>query len=274
VSTATFRADLGTEGLQRFMALTWTLAITEFKLRFYGSVLGVAWTLIRPFAFFGVIYVVFVEIAKVGDAIPNYAEYLLISLTLFGFFTEVAGGCVGALVVRGDLLRKIKVPYLIVPLSVTLTALMNLGMALIAVVAFLAAVGTYPSADWLQLVPILILLATFALGIGLLLSALYVRFRDIAPIWELFSQVLFYASPVLYVATMVPESFQRPYLANPLAALLTQMGHAVPHSLDNPVWVAIGGTERLLIPLTIILGTFALGLWVFNREAPRVAERV
>ena len=274
MSTATFRADLGTEGLQRFMALTWTLAITEFKLRFYGSVLGVAWTLIRPFAFFGVIYVVFVEIAKVGDAIPNYAEYLLISLTLFGFFTEVAGGCVGALVVRGDLLRKIKVPYLIVPLSVTLTALMNLGMALIAVVVFLAAVGTYPSPDWLQLVPILILLATFALGIGLLLSALYVRFRDIAPIWDLFSQVLFYASPVLYVATMVPESFQRPYLANPLAALLTQMGYAVPHSLDNPVWVAIGGVERLLIPLGIIFGTFALGLWVFNREAPRVAERV
>lgn len=261
-------------GARRFWALTWTLAVTEFKLRFYGSILGVAWTLVRPFAFFGVIYVVFVEIAAIGNDIPNYAEYLLLALTLFGFFTEVAGGCVGALVVRGDLLRKIKVPYLIVPLSVALTALMNLGMALIAVVIFLAVVGTYPTFDWLQLIPIVVLIGTFALGVGLLLSSLYVRFRDVAPIWDLIAQMLFYASPVLYVATIVPDSFERPYLVNPVAALLTQMGHAIPGSVPEPVWEIIGGGTRLLIPLAIVLGTFALGFYVFNREAPRVAERV
>ena len=274
MSVTAGRVELGNESFQRFMALTWTLAITDFKLRFYGSVLGVAWTLVRPFAFFGVIYVVFVEIAGVGDSIPNYAEYLLLALTLFGYFTEVAGGCVGALVTRGDLLRKIKVPYLIVPMSVALTALMNLGMALVAVVLFLAAVGTYPSVDWLQLIPIIVLITIFALGLGLLLSALYVRFRDVAPIWDLLSQILFYASPVLYVATMVPESFQRPYLANPLASLLTQMRHAIVDPAASSAAVAIGGAPRLLIPFTIIFGTFALGWWVFNREAPRVAERV
>ena len=274
MSTAANRIVLGNEGANRFFTLAWTLAVTDWKLRFYGSILGVAWTLVRPFAFFAVIYVVFVEIAKVGDAIPNYAEYLLLALMLFGFFTEVTGGCVGALVTRGDLLRKIRVPYLIVPLSVTITALLNLGMSLVAAIIVLAAIGTYPTLDWLQLIPLLALLAIFALGTGLLLSALYVRFRDVAPIWEVVSQMLFYASPVLYVATMVPESFQRPYLANPIAALFTQMRHAVVDPRATPVAEAIGGGARLLIPLGIIFGTFALGVWVFNREAPRVAERV
>jgi ABC-2 type transport system permease protein len=274
VSALLARTVLGSVSPERFLSLTWTLAITEWKLRFYGSVLGVAWTLVRPFAFFGVIYVVFVEIADVGGAIPNYAEYLLLALMLFGFFTEVTNGCVGALVTRGDLLRKIKVPYMIVPLSVTITALLNLGMSLVAATLFLTAIGTYPTIEWLALIPILLLLMLFALGVGLLLSALYVRFRDIAPIWELVSQMLFYASPVLYVATMVPESFQRPYLANPIAALFTQMRHSIVDPSASSAAEAIGGAPRLLIPLAIVLGTFALGMWVFNREAPRVAERV
>ena len=274
MSSAANRVVLGNETPERFLALTWTLAITDWKLRFYDSFLGVAWTLVRPFAFFAVIYVVFVEIADIGGQIRGYAQYLLLGLMLFGFYTEVTGGCLGALVTRGDLLRKIKVPYLIVPLSVTITALLNLGMALVAATFFLAVIGTYPTVDWLQLIPIVVLLAIFALGTGLLLSALYVRFRDVAPIWEVVSQMLYYASPVLYVATMVPESFQRPYMANPIASLFTQMRHAIVDPTAAGAAEAIGGAPRLLIPLGIVLGTFVLGLWVFNREAPRVAERV
>ena len=71
------------------------------------------------------------------------------------------------------------------------------------------------------------LLAVFASGVGMLLSVLFVRYRDVQPIWEVVTQMLFYASPILYVATMVPEEYQRPYLANPIAAILTEMRHAV-----------------------------------------------
>jgi ABC-2 type transport system permease protein len=274
VSTTATRAALGTDGTQRFLALTWTLAITEWRLRFYGSALGVAWTLVRPFAFFGVIYVVFVEIAGIGAQINGYAQYLLLSLMLFGFFGEVTNGCVGALVYRGDLLRKIKVPYLIVPLSVTITALLNLGMALLAATAFLAVIGTYPSLAWLQLIPIVALLTTFALGLGLLLSSLYVRFRDVQPIWEVLVQMLYFASPILYVATMVPDSFLRPYMVNPLATLLSQMRHAIVDPHAPTAAAMIGAAPRLVLPLGIIFGAFVLGVWVFRREAPRVAERV
>ena len=80
------------------LSLTWTLAVTDWKLRFYGSVLGYVWTLARPFAFFGVIYVVFTEIASVGGEIENYGVYILFGLVLFSFFAETTGNCVTCLV--------------------------------------------------------------------------------------------------------------------------------------------------------------------------------
>jgi ABC-2 type transport system permease protein len=121
---------------------------------------------------------------------------------------------------------------------------------------------------------LVLVLMTFAIGLGMLMSALYVRFRDIAPIWDVVQQSLFYASPVLYVTTMVPEKFQQAYLANPIAAVLTQMRAAIVDPHARPIWDAIGDPLRLLVPAALVVGAFALGLWVFQREAPRIAENL
>jgi ABC-2 type transport system permease protein len=263
-----------TDEARRVWNLTWTLASTDWKLRFYGSALGVAWTLVRPFAFFAVVYVVFAEIAKVGEDIHNYPAYILMGLTLFGLFSDITASSVSALVTRESLLRKMRFPRIVIPLSVAVTGLLNLGMTLVAVFIFLIALGLVPTLAWLELIPIIGLIFMFALGCGLLLSALFVRYRDVQPIWEVAVQMLFYASPILYVATMVPEEFLRPYMANPLAALLTEMRHAVIDPNAAGAAEAIGGAERLLIPLGIIVGTFVLGYVVFRRMAPRVAENL
>ncbi len=260
--------------LRRFWALTWTLAATEFKLRFYGSVLGYVWTLARPFMFFAVIYFVFTEIVGLDKNVPNYGVYILFALVLFQFFIEATTGCVPSLVVRENLLRKMRFPRLVIPLSVVLTSLFNLAMTLAAAFVFALASGITPSWGWLELIPIIVTLAFFATGVGLLLSALFVRYRDVQPIWDVFSQMLFYASPVLYVSSMVPESYQQPYHANPIAALLTEMRHAVVDPGARHAWEAIGAAPRLLIPAGIVLGSFALGMWVFTREAPRIAENL
>jgi ABC-2 type transport system permease protein len=267
-------AWLGGDNAQRVWALTWTLAVTEWRLRFYGSFLGYLWSLARPFALFGVIYTVFAEFANFGDRVPGYAVYILFSLVLFQFFTEIVGNAVQSLVSREDLLRKVRFPHLVIPLSLALHALFNLGMTLIAVVIFAVASGIYPDWTWLEMPALVALLLLFALGLGMLLSVLYVRYRDIQPIWDVVGQALFYASPVLYVSTMVPASFQRAYLANPIASVLTQMRHAVIDPTAPTVAEAIGGSIRLVVPLGIAFGTFALGWWVFNRAAPRIAEHL
>jgi ABC-2 type transport system permease protein len=275
VSTAHHqRPSLLGSDASRFWNLVFTLAVTDFKLKYYGSVLGYVWTLARPFLFFGVIYFVFTEIVGLDKNVPNYGVYILFALVLFQFFGEVTGNCLGSLVARESMLRKMRFPRLVIPLSVVLTALFNLGMTLIAVFIFAIASGVTPTWGWLELPVIIVLLTIFATGCGLVLSALFVRYRDVQPIWDVTSQVLFYASPILYVATMVPESYQRAYLANPISALLTEMRHAVVDPTARPVWDAIGGAERLLVPGGIVVAVFLLGLWVFTREAPRIAENL
>jgi len=263
----------GTDG-RRFWNLTWTLAVTDWKLRFYGSVLGYFWTLARPFMFFGVVYVVFTQIVGLDDNVHNYGPYILFGLVLFQFFSEATSMSVNALVTRENLLRKMRFPRLVIPLSVVLTALFNLGMTMIAVFAFALISGVDPRWSWLELPVLIVIVAAFATGCGLLLSALYVRYRDVQPIWDVTMQMLFYASPILYVSTLVPEDYQRPYHANPLASVLAELRHAVLDPNAPHAWEAIGGAPRLLIPGGIVVIVCVVGLWVFNREAPRIAENL
>ena len=230
--------------LQRFWNLTWTLAATDFKLRFYGSVLGYAWTLARPFLFFAVIYVVFSEIAGLDANVENYGVYILFGLVLFQFFSEATNGCVRCLAVRESLLRKMRFPRLVIPLSVVLTAIFNLTGTLAAALIFAIVAGVYPTWSWLELPVIIVLVGAFATGVGLLLSALFVRYRDVAPIWEVVSQMLFYISPILYVTTLVPEQYRDVYLINPLAVLLTEMRAAVVDTSAPHPWDLAGAGDR------------------------------
>jgi ABC-2 type transport system permease protein len=268
-------------GLHRFWSLTFMLARTEFKLRFFGSVFGYLWTLVRPLLFFGVLLFVFTELLHVNStAVPHYPEYLLESIILFTFFQETTSGSVASLVGRENLLRKVRFPRLVVPLSVALTCFFNLCMNLIVVFIFILASGVEPRWSWLELPVLVALLIVIATGVGMLLSALYVRFRDIQPIWEVFSQILWYGSPILYTVQTAADKhlfgipFSRILVINPLGAILTQARKALLDANAPSAASAIGGTLRLLIPLGITAGLFALGLWFFNREAPRISENL
>jgi ABC-2 type transport system permease protein len=269
-------------GLHRFWSLTFMLARTEFKLRFFGSVLGYVWTLVRPLMLFGVMLFVFTVILNInkGNKTPHYPEYLLGSLILFTYFQETTSGAVPSLVGRENLLRRVRFPRLVVPLSVALFCLFNLCMNLIVVFIFILASGIDPRWSWLELIPLVGLLVIFASGVGMLLSALYVRFRDVQPIWEVFLQLLYYGSPILYTVQTAAKHhflnipFSRILVLNPLGAIFTQARKALLESKAPSAAAALGGPVRLLIPLGIIAGLFVLGLWYFNREAPLISEKL
>jgi ABC-2 type transport system permease protein len=260
--------------LRHFVNLTVTLAVSEWKLRFFGSVLGYLWTLMRPLLLFGVLYVVFSNVVKVGDEVPHYPVYLLMSIVMFQFFADSTSQGLQSLLQRESLLRKMRFPRMVIPLSVVLTNLFNLGMNMIAVVIFVLANGIEPRWTWL-LVPLLVLaMIVLATGAAMLLSSLYVRFRDLAPIWEIVLQITFYASPVLYVISQVPSDYQRPLAANPVGAVMTQLRQWVIDPSAPSAVEAIGSWERMLIPIGLVVVVFALGLWVFQRETPRIAENL
>ncbi|MBN1530845.1 MAG: ABC transporter permease [Thermoleophilaceae bacterium] len=260
------------DDLRRFWALTWMLAVTDFKLRFFGSALGYVWTLMRPLLLFGVLYVVFTEVVRLGGDIDHYPVYLLASIVMFTFFAETTARGVTSLVERENLLRKVRFPRLVIPLSVALHALFNLGLNMLVVFIFVLASGIEPRASWLELIPLLVVLAAFATGVAMLLSALYVRYRDVQPIWEVMSQILFYGSPVIYVASFYPDSIEHEAMANPLAAIFTQVRHAVIDPSAPTAADVAGGALWLVVSLAIVAVTFAIGTWVFAREAPRIAE--
>ncbi len=266
-------AALG-DDLRRFVSLTWTLAATEFKLSFFGSALGYLWSLMRPLMLFGVIYIVFSQVIKFGAGVKYYPVYLLASIVLFTYFSETTSGGVKSLVTRENLLRKMRFPRMVIPLSVSLTALFNLGMNMTAVLVFALASGVQPRLSWLQLPLLVLVLAVLSVGLAMLMSALYPRYRDISPIWDVALQILFYASPVLYVLSLVPDKYERAFLVNPIAVVLTQMRHAFLDPSAPSAAAAVGPDVRLLLPLGIVVGLFALGLYVFNRETPRIAENL
>jgi len=140
------------------------------------------------------------------------------------------------------------------------------------VFVFVLASGIGPQWSWLEVPFILLPLVVFSTGVAMLLSALYVRYRDIGPIWEVLLQMLFYGTPIFYAVQNIPDNLRKIVLLNPLASIIEQMRHAiigdgVPNAVD-----AVGSTARLLIPIAIVIVVVALGFWVFNREAPRVAE--
>ncbi|HEY8582133.1 MAG TPA: ABC transporter permease [Capillimicrobium sp.] len=261
---------------RRFWHLTRALAVTEFKLRFFGSVLGYAWQVMRPLLLFGVLYVLFTEVVDLGNDVPLYGVALLLGLVLYQFFSEATNQAVTSIVERENLVRKIEFPRLAVPLSVVLTALFNLALNLGVVVVFLLASGGELRWSWLQLIPLIAILAVLASGLAMLLSAAFVRARDVKPIWDVVLQILFYGSPIFYaietVQATAPTWVAKALMLNPFATILQQARHTVISPEYETAAQAIGPNWRLVIPAGIVVGLFVVGYLVFRRAAPRLAE--
>jgi ABC-2 type transport system permease protein len=261
-------------GWRRFLYLTWMIGLTEYRLTYFGSVLGYLWSLMRPLMLFGVLYVVFSHVLRFGGDIKDYPVLLLLNLVLFNFFTDATGRSVEAVVESEALVRKMHFPRLVIPLSRVLTATLNLLLNLVAVFVFVLAYGVHPGWTWLLLPVLLLPLIALTSAVAMLLSSLYPRFRDVAPIWAVVSTILFYGTPVLYVIDKVPESFRRLVLANPIACILEQTRRWIVDTHARGAADLIGGPAWALIPAAVFVAICVLGVWVFDHEAPRVAERL
>jgi ABC-2 type transport system permease protein len=267
---------------RRFWSLTFTLARTEFKLRFFGSVLGYLWTLVRPLLLFGVLWVFFTKVAHVNSSTNPaerfYGAQLLGSIVLFTFFAEATTGAVRSVVDRENLVRKIRFPRLVIPISVVLLALFNLGLNLIVVMVFAIGAGARPMLSWLELPLIIGALVVLSAGVAMLLSALFVHFRDTQPIWEVICQILFYASPVIISIATVKSKLSPTqlhlYMLNPLAVLFQQFRHAMITHATPSAGQVLGSWSALFGALVIVLALFVVGFAVFNRAAAKIAENL
>jgi ABC-2 type transport system permease protein len=262
-------------GRRRFLNLLWVMSLTEFRLTFHGTVLGYLWSLARPLLTFGVLLAVFTQVFRFGDQVHDYPALLLLNIMLFTLFAESTGRAVTAVATREGIVRKTQFPRLVIPLSIVLTELFNLGLNLLAVLVFISAYGVDPSWTWLLLPVIVLALLVITVAVSMLLSALYPRFRDVAPIWGVMATVLFYATPVLYPITVAPERFREILHLNPLTPIFEQAQKWIIDADAPGALEATSGSEWLLVvSAAVYLAVCVAAVRVFNRESPRIAEEL
>ncbi|MEX0972419.1 MAG: ABC transporter permease [Solirubrobacterales bacterium] len=261
-------------GARRFFDLLWLMSVTEFKRVYFGTVLGYLWSLVRPLILFAVLLFVFTKVFKIGGELRFYPVLLLTGIVLYTFFQEATMNSVSSVVVQEGVVRKTQFPRLVIPLAVVLTAAFNLALNLVVVFGFLLAWGVEPTWTWLLLPIPAALIFIFAGAVSMALSVLYVRFRDMLIIWTVAAQVLFYATPILYPIEYVPESYRQLLFLNPLAPIFEQV-RVWAIEPDAPTAVdVVGGVAGLIPAAAIFVGVCVFAVWVFNRDAPRIAEEL
>ena len=259
--------------------LLYELVKTDFKLRYQGSFIGVLWSVLKPLLLFAVMYTVFVHFLKFTDGTPQYPIVLLLGITLWAFFSEATSVGMQSIVGRGDILRKINFPKYIIILSAMTSSLISLGINLVVVIMFAFVTGIkFTALAFLAPVGI-IQLFVLAFGCSLILATLYVKFRDISHIWEVFAQILFYATPIFYPLTMVAgrELFNIPVaqiiMLNPLAQTIQDVRHNLISPTTVPTaWGVQTSIIALVIPIAVTVAILMFGIWYFSKNSKKFAE--
>lgn len=252
------------------------LVITDFKLRYQGSVLGYVWSLLRPLLLFAILYVVFVHFLRFGEGFPNFAVYLLTGIVLWTFFAEITNNSVTAIVNKGDIIRKVNFPKYVIVLAGAFSALINLVLNFVVILVFILVSGIEFRVDIL-LVPLYILeLFVFALGLGFILGALFVRIRDLNYIWEVIMQALFYATPIIYPLSMVsdrwPEVAQI-MLLSPVAQAIQDVRYLLITDHTQTLH-SLAGLPVSIIPPLLVVAVLIVAVIYFKKRSPSFAEEV
>lgn len=265
----------GRRSRARFWDLVVVMALTEYRRRYAGSVLGYAWTLLRPLMLFAVLYAVFTRVIRFGDSVPDYAVLLLFNITLYFFFQEGTNAGLRSFVARGPVMRSIRVPPLVPPVSALLASSFTFAASLTVAIVWILVYGIEPTASWLLLPVLLLYLALLTGTVGILLSMLFVRYRDIGQAWHPLSRLLFYASPILYPFEFIPAGFFRDLASfNPLSPLFVQARHWI---IDPtaPTWDEVaGGAWQTAAPFIVLFAITLISMVTYWRLRRHIAERV
>jgi ABC-2 type transport system permease protein len=255
-------------GWRRSLELLYLIASTEFRRTYFGTGLGYLWSICRPLLLFAVLLAVFTRVIRLGSGVPHYPVLLLLNIVLFGFFSEATSNAVGSVVGQEAIVRKTQFPRLVIPLAVVLTALFNLVLNLVVTFVFILAFGVTPQWTWLLLPVLLSWLMLITVAISMILSSLYPGFRDVGIIWAVFATALFYATPVIYTLQRATGTLGTLVSLNPL----TPIFELARRWIIDPSAPVRGGTLQILVPLLALIALCVFAVWIFNREAPRIAE--
>jgi ABC-2 type transport system permease protein len=266
-----------TTGVPYYLRVLRVVGVIQFKAKYAGAVLGYIWSLVKPLAYFGVLWLVFAHLLRTANQTQDFALWLLIGILLFTFFTDTVGVMLPSIVHGGSILRRLSFPPILIPLSASVGICITFLVNISAIVVFIAIGRVAPRIEWLVVPLLLVELYAFCLGVGLLFAAFYVRFRDVSQIWELGSQLLFFAAAIFYPIGILPEWAQKIAFLNPFVQVMQDIRHAIlgsggPNDLTaSTVYAGAGGRVIPIVLVCLILGG---ALLFFRREGRYFAERV
>jgi len=245
------------EGFRRFMPLLRELVIRDIKVRYRHSALGLVWTVLNPLLMMVVITIVFSTLFK--NNIPNFPIYYLSGSLLFSFNSETTTTALYSMISNASLIKKVYIPKYLFPLSNILSGLVNLGFSLVAMFVVMIVTGA-PFHVTLLLIPIPIFYTfLFSTGLGILLSAITVYFRDIAHFYSVFILAWTYLTPVFYPVTILPDTAMKLMKLNPMYRYITFMRELVLYGRFPSI------TENLVC-LSIGILMICIGLFIFYKK--------
>lgn len=249
----------------RYINLVKELAISDFKLRYQGSVLGYLWSFIKPLLLFSVLYLVFSFFLRFD--IEHYNLYLLLGIIIWGYLAEGTSNAISSLTSKSGLITRVYFPRSIIIIASTLTSLLTLLLNLIVFAVFFIFSGVALTPTIFLIILFLIELYLIVLGLGLLISSLNVKYRDLSHIWEIILQAGFWATPIIYSIEMIPSKFHFWLFANPMTRIIQYSREAVIYG-QWPSWSGVLGSVLLAIVI------FLVGYFVFKKREPYFAEEL
>jgi len=250
---------------KNYLYLMSVMAITDFKIKYDNSALGYLWSLLKPLLMFGTLYLVFSVFVRWD--VENYKLYLLLGIIVWNFLAEVTLNSMVLLEAKAPILKKIYFPRWIIVIASSLTSLLTLLLNIIVFFIFFVLSGaSFQNTTWL-LVIYLIEFYVLVVGLALFLCALFPKFRDIHHIWEVFVQLGFWATPIIYPISIVPEKYHILIFLNPAARIIQGCRQA----LIGPAGEFLVFTNHIII-VSIAVCSFVIGLGMFNKLSRSFAE--
>lgn len=271
-------ASRATRGVAYYLRVLRVVGAIDFKAKYSDAALGYLWSVVKPLAYFGVLWLVFAHLLRTANQTADFTLFLLIGILLFLFFVDAVSVMLPSIVEGGATLRRLAFDPILIPLSASVAVGITFCVNVSAFAVFAAIQRIEPRVEWLLVVPLLLELGLFTIAVGLLLSALYVRFRDVSQVWELVAQLLFFATAIFYPIGILPDWAQKIAFLNPFVQVMQDVRHVLLGGASGPydvsadaVYAGYGGR---LIPIAIVVVVSLAALAFFRREGRYFAERI
>lgn len=251
----------------RYRELLYFLAWRDVKVRYKQTAIGVAWAVLQPFLTMVVFSVIFGGLINVPTGGTSYPVFSYTALLPWTFFAAALSRASNSLVYDANLISKVYFPRLILPFAAVLSLLVDFGVNLIILLALMVVLGIAPGMAVFTLPFYLLIAFVTALGVGLWLSALNVKYRDIGYVIPFLTQFWLFLSPVAYPSSLIPERWQLFYSLNPLVGVI-----------EGFRWALLGEQHLpgniILFSILVAITLFVSGFFYFRRMEYEFADVV